>query len=80
MMRLVTLVLFLLVAALGTLFSLLNATPVPFDYYLGQDEFPLSILLAIVLAVGVVLGILSALPALLSLKVRLRRAEKVAAR
>ncbi|MBT3308513.1 MAG: LapA family protein [Gammaproteobacteria bacterium] len=77
-MRFFTLILFLIVAALGTLFSVLNAVPVSFDYYLGQGEFPLSLLLVAVLALGVVLGILSALPMVLSLKMRLRRAEKAA--
>jgi uncharacterized membrane protein YciS (DUF1049 family) len=74
--RLITLVLFLIVIALGTLFSVLNASPVPFDYYLGQGEFPLSLLLVAMLACGVVLGILSALPLLLSLRIRLRKALK----
>ena len=77
-MRFFTLILFLIVAALGTLFSVLNAVPVSFDCYLGQGEFPLSLLLVAVLALGVVLGILSALPMVLSLKMRLRRAEKAA--
>lgn len=76
-MRLITLLLFLIVAALGTLFAVLNAAPVPFDYYLGQGEFPLSLLLVVVLATGILLGILSALPMLLSLRLRLRRAEKM---
>lgn len=57
-MRLITLLLFLIVAALGTLFAVLNAAPVPFDYYLGQGEFPLSLLLVVVLATGILLGIL----------------------
>jgi putative membrane protein len=75
-MRILTSLLFLIVVGLGALFSVLNAVPVPFDYYLGQGEFPLSLLLVVVLACGVVLGVLSALPLLLSLKVRLRRAEQ----
>ncbi len=75
-MRILTLFLFLIVVGLGVLFSVLNAVPVSFDYYLGQGEFPLSLLLVVVLATGVVLGILSSLPSLLSLKMRLRRAEK----
>lgn len=79
MMRFFTLILFLFVAALGTLFSVLNAVPVPFNYYLGQGEFPLSLLLVIVLALGVLFGILSALPMVLSLKMRLRRAERASA-
>lgn len=78
-MRLFTFILFLCVVGLGTLFSVLNAVPVPFDYYLGQGEFPLSLLLVIVLASGVVLGVFSALPMVLSLKMRLRRAEKAVA-
>ena len=78
-MRIFTFILFLIVVALGALLSALNGAPVLFNYYLGQGEFPLSLLLVAVLASGVVLGILSALPLLLSLKMRLRKAEKLAA-
>ncbi|MBT3197997.1 MAG: LapA family protein [Gammaproteobacteria bacterium] len=75
-MRLITLVLFLIVTALGTLFAVLNAAPVTFNYYLGQGELPLSLLLVVMLASGVLLGILSALPMILSLRIRLRKAQK----
>lgn len=75
-MRFLTLILFLLVAGFGTLFAVLNAAPVLFDYYLGQGEIPLSLLLVIVLASGVLLGVLSALPLILSLRLRLRKVEK----
>ena len=75
-MRFLTLFLFLLVAGFGTLFAVLNAAPVPFDYYLGQGEIPLSLLLVIALASGVLIGVLSALPLILSLRIRIRRVEK----
>ncbi len=78
-MRIFTFLLFLCVVGVGALFSVLNAVPVPFDYYLGQGEFPLSLLLVIMLASGVVLGILSSLPMVFSLKMRLRKAEKAVA-
>lgn len=75
-MRLLTLLLFILVIALGTLFAVLNAEPVLFDYYLGQSEIPLSLLLVVALAVGVLVGVLSALPQLISLRLRLHKSEK----
>ncbi len=77
-MRFLTLILFLLVAGFGTLFAVLNADPVSFDYYLGQGEIPLSLLLVIVLASGVLLGVISSLPLILSLRIRLRKALKSA--
>jgi uncharacterized integral membrane protein len=48
------LALVLFVAALS--FAALNAAPVTIDYYLGQLEVPLALLLVAALAVGALLG------------------------
>ncbi len=42
---------------LSLLFSLLNPSPVPFDYLLGQQDMPLSLLLILAFVLGLTLGL-----------------------
>lgn len=46
------------VMVLGVSFSILNATPVTLNYYIGTSSLPLSLLLVFVLALGFFLGAL----------------------
>ena len=52
-----------------------NYQPVPFDYYVGVLQWPLSLLLVASLGVGVLLALLAGLPGRWRLRRRLRRAE-----
>ena len=60
-MRLVKFLLILLIMALGTALALLNGEPVRLDYYFGQVEAPLALVIAGAVAVGALLGLLASL-------------------
>ena len=80
-MRLLKLLVILLVMVLGAAFTVMNPVNVPVEYYFGQRELPLPVLLLGALAVGALLGMLSGLGAILGLKrdnARLRRRERLA--
>ncbi len=66
--RLLLIIIALLVAFLGAAFSVRNAHIVEFDYYLDKMDLPLSVIMVIALAVGVLLGILSTLSMIIKLK------------
>jgi putative membrane protein len=61
MARLFRFVFYLIVALLALALALLNAQPVQFNYYFGQWEIPLSLILAIATGLGAVLGIIASL-------------------
>lgn len=61
MKRILGLVFFLLVLVFGLFFGLLNAEPVPINYYFGSRELPLSLILVITLLAGAVCGALAGL-------------------
>jgi len=66
-------VLFVVVA--GVSFAWLNAQPVPFNYYVGHVETRLALLLVGFLVGGWVLGVLSMVRSVISLRRRLARAD-----
>ena len=68
MSRLLKVGIFMFVLLVGLIFHLRNEQNVVFDYYLGTLELPLSAGFVIVLAIGVALGALAGVPALLKLK------------
>jgi uncharacterized integral membrane protein len=53
--------LLLLAVAVGAALAVLNPASVQFDYYFGSLELSLALILALTLAVGALLGTLSAL-------------------
>ena len=57
MARLFRFVFYMFVALLALFFALLNAQTIPFNYYFGQAQLPLALMLAISLALGAVLGV-----------------------
>ena len=57
-MKLLSFFIVLLLIAIGVTFSCLNAQPVVINYYLGEHTFPLSLLLVLALAAGVLVGLL----------------------
>ena len=78
MRRLLSLIAALLILALGLSFTLLNAEPVRVDFYLGEAQLPLSLWLAITLALGAILGVLSSLGLLWRQRREVRRVRRQA--
>jgi len=79
-MRLLTYIFLLLIALLGISFACLNADSVTIHYIFDTKRVPLSLLLAITLALGVGLGLLFNLLTYLRLKgenIRLQRKIKI---
>ena len=74
-MRIVKALILLFVVLAGVSFAWLNAQPVPFNYYLGTVETRLAILLVGFLVVGWVLGVLSMVRSIISLRRRLARTD-----
>lgn len=50
--------LLLVILILGVSFAILNATPVTINYYIGQQQIALSLLLVIAFAIGCLMGII----------------------
>ncbi len=82
-MRIFSYIFILVIVFLGVTFATLNSDLVNINYYIGQKEMPLSLLLSIAFGVGGLLGILVGLWILLKtkmknfrLKQRLKMAEK----
>jgi len=68
MARLLGFLIILVLAVIGLSFAVLNADPVPLNYYLGFVEIPLSMIIVVSLAAGALLGVLAALGMILRLK------------
>jgi putative membrane protein len=82
-LRIFSYIFILVIVFLGVTFATLNSDLVNINYYIGQKEMPLSLLLSIAFGVGGLLGILVGLWILLKtkmknfrLKQRLKMAEK----
>lgn len=82
-MRIVKYLFLILVAFLGVTFAALNAEPIALNFYIGNYTLPLSLLLAITLILGCMLGLITALRLYFKLKTenlrlshRLKLAEK----
>lgn len=67
-MRFITYLIVFILIVIGFTFACLNAQPVAVNYYIGQRDFPLSLLIALVLFSGGILGWLSGLALALRLK------------
>ena len=74
-MRILKALIVLCVVVAGVSFAWLNAQPVPFNYYVGTVETRLALLLVGFLAGGWVLGVLSMVRSVISLRRRLARAD-----
>lgn len=55
-MRVLSYIIILLLIIFGTMFAVLNANTVEFNYYLGRANLALSLLLVISLFIGVLFG------------------------
>ncbi len=79
MLRLFNILLLIVLIVLGLSFAVLNADPVPLNYYFGYREIPLSMVVVVALAAGAVIGVLVSMGILLRQKqqaFRLRRQLK----
>jgi len=80
-MHIIKILFILIIMLLGAVFAVLNAEPVMFNFYFGSRPLPLALLLSLALGAGVVIGILSAIGLVLSLKrenANLRQRERLA--
>ncbi len=86
MLRLINILLLITLVVLGLTFAVLNADPVPLNYYFGYRDIPLSMIVVVSLATGAVIGVLVSMGILLRqkqqtyrLRRQLKKAEKSAA-
>lgn len=82
-MRILSYIFILIIIALGVTFAVLNSGSVHINYYVGNRAMPLALLLAIVFAIGSLLGVGVGFWLLMKLKLknyrlnqRLKLAEK----
>lgn len=81
MKRIVTFVLLLLVSLLGLTFALMNAETVQLNYYFGNVQAPLSLVIVIAIIVGAALGVLATTGIVFGQKrelAKLRKSNKLA--
>lgn len=81
MARLFGFLLLVSLVVLGLSFAVLNAEPVSLNYYFGYRDIPLSMIVVLSLAAGVVIGVLVSMGMILRLKQqagRLRRQLRTA--
>ena len=76
MKRIIKLILILLVTVLAVTFTLLNSQPVKLDFYIGNFETDLVIVILVCLVLGSALGITAVLGKLISFKQELLRKDK----
>jgi putative membrane protein len=61
MARLIRFIFYVIIAFVAVFFAILNSQSTPFNYYFGQTELPLALMLAVALAGGAVLGVIASL-------------------
>ena len=72
-MQIFTLLTYLVLIIVGITFACLNAEPVVVKYYVGTQQFPLSVLLIGLLVVGILIGMLSSLLKTIKLRIENKR-------
>jgi len=81
MKRIITFALLLLVTLLGLTFALMNAESVQLNYYFGDIQAPLSLVVVIAIILGAGLGVLASMGIVIGQKrelVKLHKSVKVA--
>lgn len=76
MKRLIFLILFLLLLALGISFAVHNAVPVTLNYYFGSFTGPLSLIVVTSVAAGALLGVATSLLLVLSQRRKASRLQR----
>ncbi len=79
MKRLLSLLFFLIVTLFGVALAMRNSERVHFDYYHGSLDISLSLLLALTLLVGALLGIAASLSVVIQSRIELARVRRKAA-
>lgn len=80
MARILAFVIVVLVVTLALSFAVLNARPVPLDFYFGTREIPLALALVLALVGGAVLGVAASLAMVLRARGEARRLRRSARR
>lgn len=75
MMKIIGYIILVIIVLLGLTFACLNADPVTINYYVGQNQLPLSLLLIISFTTGGVLGLLSSTLLIIKMKAEIVRTE-----
>lgn len=75
-MKIVFYLLLLILFILGVSFAILNAYPVTLNYFLGKKLVPLSLLLGVIFAFGVMLGWIATIKLYLKQRLKNRRLQK----
>mgnify|MGYP003395241309 CR=1 FL=1 len=78
MLRIIYLIIFLVVLTIGLGFAVLNSQPVLLDYYFGNWQLSLSLVVVISLVIGALCGILASLSVIIQLKREIAGLRKVA--
>jgi putative membrane protein len=78
MKRIITFALILLVSLLGLTFALMNAETVQLNYYFGNLQAPLSLVVVIAIIIGAGLGVLASMGIVLGQKRELAKLRKSA--
>jgi len=76
MKRIFGLLFFLVVLVIGLFFGVLNAEPVPVNYYFGSRLLPLSLVLVITLLIGALCGAIASLGPALRMRREISRLRK----
>ncbi|MEX0731951.1 MAG: lipopolysaccharide assembly protein LapA domain-containing protein [Aquisalimonadaceae bacterium] len=76
MRRIIGFIVVLLVVLFGLSFSLLNADTVAVDYYFGELNLPLSLLLVFSLIIGALAGVLACLAMVMTRTREMRRLRR----
>ena len=76
MARILSTILLLAVLLVVLFFTVLNADSVTVNYYFGNREVPLSLLLVLTMLVGALLGLAAAMPMVLKMRRRVAKLQK----
>ena len=76
MRRIITIVIFVIVFAVGAAFSAINTNPVIINYYLGTLTAPLSVVMILSIVAGIILGAVAIFASTLRLRYENRRLNK----
>lgn len=78
-MRILSLAILLIVLLLGLSFAVLNSGSIVVNYYLGEQEIPLSVALVLALVFGALLGVLASLSIILRQRTRISSLNRTVA-
>ncbi|RKZ89012.1 MAG: LapA family protein [Gammaproteobacteria bacterium] len=76
MRRIMTIIIFVIVFAVGAAFSAINTNPVIINYYLGTLTAPLSVVMILSIVAGIILGAVAIFASTLRLRYENRRLNK----